>query len=178
VAGWSPKRPATLRPADQRYLTGLSKTATGEKLGQLSRLMAAWGMKGPEKATDLNTQIITISTVREALKFSLPEFTVKAGQAVEIVLVNPDAMQHNLVIGKPKSLEVIGAAADKLITARDGAEKNYVPTIPQVIAATPLVNPDGTYRLRFTAPAQTGSYPYVCTFPGHWRIMNGIMKVE
>jgi azurin len=62
--------------------------------------------------------------------------------------------------------------------ALDGAEKNYVPAIPQVIAATPLVNPDGTYRLRFTAPAQTGNYPYVCTFPGHWRIMNGIMKVE
>ncbi len=97
---------------------------------------------------------------------------------MEVVLENPDAMQHNMVIGKPKTLEVIGAAADKLITAKDGAEKNYVPTIPQVIAATPLVNPDQTYRFRFTAPEQPGSYPFVCTFPGHWRVMNGIMRVE
>ncbi len=87
------------------------------------------------------------------------------------------AMQHNLVIGKPKTLEVIGAAADKMITAKDGAEKNYVPAIPQIVASTPLVNPDQTYRLIFTAPAQAGDYPFVCTFPGHWRIMNGVMKV-
>jgi azurin len=53
-----------------------------------------------------------------------------------------------------------------------------VPSIPQVIAATPLVNPDGTYRLRFTAPAQPGAYPFVCTFPGHWRVMNGVMQVQ
>ena len=74
-------------------------------------------------------------------------------------------------------MDIIGAAADKLITAKDGADKGYVPTIPQVVAATPLVNPDQTYRLRFTAPATPGSYPFLCTFPGHWRIMNGTMNV-
>ena len=93
------------------------------------------------------------------------------------MLENPDAMQHNLVIGKPKMMEIIGAAADKLITAKDGAEKNYVPSIAQIIVATPLVNPDQTYRLKFTAPNTPGDYPFVCTFPGHWRIMNGVMKV-
>ena len=86
-------------------------------------------------------------------------------------------MQHNVVIGKPKTMEIIGAAADKLITAKDGAEKNYVPDIPQIIASTPLINPDQTYRLKFIAPATLGDYPYVCTFPGHWRLMNGVMKV-
>jgi uncharacterized cupredoxin-like copper-binding protein len=127
-------------------------------------LLTAWGLR-TAAASDLDAQVVTISVVREALKFSLPEFTVKAGKPVEIVLLNPDAMQHNMVIGKPKSLEVIGNAADKMITAKDGAEKNYVPAIPQVIAATPLVNPDGTYRLRFTAPAQPGAYPFVLHLP-------------
>jgi uncharacterized protein len=112
------------------------------------------------------------------MQFDKKEFTVLAGKTVEIVFENPDAMQHNLVIGKPKTMDVIGAAADKMITAKDGAEKNYVPSIPQVLAATPLVNPDQTYRLKFTAPAQTGDYPFVCTFPGHWRLMNGVMKVQ
>jgi putative membrane-bound dehydrogenase-like protein len=177
ASGWSPKRTATLRSADQTYLAGLSKTATGDNRDRLNTLLAAWGMKTPEMA-DLDAQIVTISVIREALKFSLSEFTVKANKPVEIVLQNPDAMQHNMVIGKPKSLDVIGAAADKMITAKDGAEKNYVPEIAQVIAATPLVNPDGTYRLRFKAPAQPGNYPFVCTFPGHWRVMNGVMKVE
>jgi azurin len=26
-------------------------------------------------------------------------------------------------------------------------------------------------------PDQAGDYPFVCTFPGHWRLMTGIMKV-
>jgi putative heme-binding domain-containing protein len=31
--------------------------------------------------------------------------------------------------------------------------------------------------LRFTAPSEPGIYPYVCTFPGHWIVMNGQMVV-
>jgi putative heme-binding domain-containing protein len=31
--------------------------------------------------------------------------------------------------------------------------------------------------LRFNAPIEPGIYPYVCTFPGHWVVMNGIMVV-
>ena len=30
---------------------------------------------------------------------------------------------------------------------------------------------------RFQAPKQPGIYPYVCTFPGHWIIMKGVMVV-
>ena len=31
--------------------------------------------------------------------------------------------------------------------------------------------------LRFNAPSDPGIYPYVCTFPGHWVVMNGDMVV-
>ncbi|MDQ3291629.1 MAG: plastocyanin/azurin family copper-binding protein, partial [Bacteroidota bacterium] len=58
-----------------------------------------------------------------------------------------------------------------------GAERNYVPKMDEVIAATDLVNPEGRTVIRFKVPQKTGDYPYVCTFPGHWRIMNGVMKV-
>jgi uncharacterized protein len=54
---------------------------------------------------------------------------------------------------------------------------NYVPDMPEVLFATKLVNPQQTERLRFIAPKKAGDYPFVCTFPGHWSIMNGIMKV-
>jgi azurin len=40
------------------------------------------------------------------------------------------------------------------------------------------VNPQGGQILRFRAPETPGSYPYVCTFPGHWVIMNGVMEVK
>ena len=86
-------------------------------------------------------------------------------------------MQHNLVIGQIGSLQTIGKAADKIASDPKGAEKNYVPELPEVLFSTKLVNPQQTVTLRFTAPAKTGDYPFICTFPGHWSIMNGVMKV-
>jgi len=112
------------------------------------------------------------------MKFDQKTFEVPAGVTVELVLENVDAMQHNLVIGQIGSMEKIGATADKMITAADAVAKNYVPNIPEIIAYTPLVDPDGRVKLRFKAPNTPGDYPFVCTFPGHWRIMNGVMKVK
>ncbi|SFD90210.1 PVC-type heme-binding CxxCH protein [Spirosoma endophyticum] len=174
--GWNMKEKGQVREADKSFLASLSNTVSTDNRERLNRLYEAWGLTKVE-AVDPNVELVRMKTVREEMRFDKKEFTVTAGKQVEIVLENPDAMQHNLVIGKPKSMEIIGAAADKMITAKDGAEKNYVPSIAQIIVSTPLVNPDQTYRLKFTAPATPGDYPYVCTFPGHWRIMNGVMKV-
>ena len=107
-----------------------------------------------------------------------PEFTVAPGQTVQIILENTDAMQHNLVITKPGMKEKVGKAGDAMMKDEKGAEKNYVPNLPEVLYAMPLVNPGQSYKLTFKAPAKTGDYPYVCTFPGHWTLMNGMMHVK
>jgi azurin len=111
------------------------------------------------------------------MKFDKTALTAKAGTTIQIVLENPDFMQHNLVIVKPKMLEKVGAAADNLARDPNGAKLNYVPRMPEVLAATPLVNPAGKFTLTFKVPATVGDYPFVCTFPGHWRIMKGVLKV-
>jgi azurin len=178
TTGWNMKQKATIQQNDKAFLVSLENNVGADNKEKYNQLLQAWGLRSAEEASNPNAQVIQIKAVREALQFDKKEFTVKAGQPVEIVFENPDAMQHNIVIGKPKTMDIIGTAADKMITAKDGAQKNYVPSINEVIAATPLVNPDQTFRLKFTAPAQKGNYPFVCTFPGHWRVMNGIMKVE
>ena len=33
------------------------------------------------------------------------------------------------------------------------------------------------FTIRFKAPETPGVYPYLCTFPGHWMVMNGQMIV-
>src|SRR5262249_29006001 len=38
-----------------------------------------------------------------------------------------------------------------------------------------LLQPRELQPLRFTAPTKPGVYPYVCTYPGHWRRMYGAM---
>lgn len=174
--GWNGKRKETASPAGQQLLASLNQNISSDLAGKMSAFMESFGLKNAE-ADDPNVQVIHIKAIREALKYDKTNFTVTAGKTVIIVFENPDAMQHNVVIGKPKTMEIIGAAADKMITAKDGAEKNYIPDIPQIIASMPLVNPDQTYRLKFTVPTTLGDYPYVCTFPGHWRLMNGVMKV-
>lgn len=122
-------------------------------------------------------QVVTLTVIKEQMKYNKTEFTVKAGSIVKIVLNNPDFMQHNLLIVKPGSKEKVGAAADALAREKNGAELQYIPKVPEVLVSTPLVNPQKSYSITFRVPAQTGDYPYLCTFPGHWRIMNGTMKV-
>jgi uncharacterized protein len=175
--GWNYKRKVALKDSDKEFLVNLNKSIPSDSKDKMRRLLESWQVKTEEK-TDPNKIIIVIKSVKEAMSYDLKEFTVTAGKTVELVFENPDAMQHNLVIGKPKSLEIIGKAANKMITQKDAIQKNYVPNIPQIIAATPLVNAESSYTLTFTAPAQVGDYPYVCTFPGHWSIMNGVMKVR
>lgn len=124
------------------------------------------------------SSIVKLAVIPHEMKYDKTTFTVKAGSQVTIDFENPDFMQHNLVIGQKGSMETIGEAADALARDPKGAEQNYVPKIPQVIAATRLVDPEGRESLVFVAPTEPGEYPFVCTVPGHWRIMNGIMIVE
>jgi len=130
-----------------------------------------------ESVSTSGATVIKLKVIKNEMKYDLKEITVEAGKPVEIVFENPDFMQHNLVIGQIGSLETIGKAADKMASDPQGAEKQYVPQLPEVLFASKLVNPQQAETLRFIAPAKTGDYPYVCTFPGHWSIMNGVMKV-
>lgn len=121
--------------------------------------------------------VIHIKAIQHEMKYDLKTFSVPAGKPVELVFENPDFMQHNLLITDIGKLEVVGKAADKMAADPKAAERQYVPDIPEVLFSTKLVNPQETVRLKFVAPAKPGDYPYVCTFPGHWLLMNGIMKV-
>jgi uncharacterized protein len=111
------------------------------------------------------------------MDFDVDEFTVKPGQRVRLTLNNPDEMPHNLLILRPGTTEAVGALADAMMTARDAAERQYVPATPDVLWATRMLAPHESATIEFTAPRQPGDYPYICTFPGHWRLMQGVMRV-
>src|SRR5690606_39928205 len=122
-------------------------------------------------------QSITIKAVVGEMKYDITGFTAKAGQTLKLIFENPDHMQHNLLILKPGTLEKVGQAADELAKQPNGVEMQYIPATPDVLFSTPLVNPADRYELTFTVRSTPGEYPYVCTFPGHWRIMQGVMRV-
>lgn len=148
--------------------TSIAERFAENQLAQNSKVPAA---------TNKDAIVIHLGVIKNEMKYNKTSFEVPAGKPVEIVFENPDFMQHNVVIGIPGSIKVIGAAADAIAADPKGAEMNYVPRIPEVLYSTRLVNPQETIRLSFIAPDKTGDYPFVCTFPGHWSIMNGVMKV-
>ena len=87
-------------------------------------------------------------------------------------------MQHNLLVLNPGSLRRVGKASDDMARESDAAERNYIPEHADILSSTPLLNPGDTYILRMKLPEEAGDYPFVCTFPGHWQTMNGLIRVR
>ncbi len=163
--------PATLPDGQELQAAGLAETFVKTYIGKVGQTVAS-----VDDTSKAGTSL-TISTIKNEMKYDITEFVVEAGETVELVFENTDFMQHNLVITQPGKKEVVGMAADKLATEPGGAAQNYVPKLPEVLFATAIINPEDKVTLRFTAPTEPGLYPYICTFPGHWRIMQGTMRV-
>jgi len=123
------------------------------------------------------TMEIKLSTLPAKMLFDKESLTVTTGRSISLILENPDLMPHNVVIVKPGTAEKVGEAADAMAKMKDGFEKNFIPDLSDVLFATPLVNSGKNFKLAFKAPEQPGDYPFICSFPGHWRVMKGILKV-
>lgn len=135
----------------------------------------------PEKPTeqkDTDNATHKLKTLPGKMAFDLETLTVKAGEQVRLQFDNNDQMPHNIVFATPGSKEKVGKAADAMSVLADAYEKNFIPDIPEVLFATPLVPAGERYQLKFVAPKTKGDYPFICTFPGHWQIMHGVMQVR
>ena len=118
----------------------------------------------------------------DTMQFDVKAFEVKAGEEVSLTLKNTGklpkiAMGHNLVILK-KGVTAI-AFGQKALGAGANANDPLPDSVKSdVIAYTKLLGPDESDTISFTAPSEAGNYEYVCTFPGHFAMMRGIMTVK
>jgi putative heme-binding domain-containing protein len=126
---------------------------------------------------ELGVRVIRLATVPEQMLFNKERLVMKAGKPVEILFENNDLMPHNFVVTQPGALEEIGTLAEAQATAPGAMERQYVPVSSKVLLKSRLVQPREVERLSYTAPKQVGVYPYVCTYPGHWRRMYGALYV-
>ncbi|MEO0414070.1 MAG: DUF6797 domain-containing protein, partial [Verrucomicrobiota bacterium] len=114
------------------------------------------------------------------LKFDVTQFEVTAGEPLQILFKNVDPlMPHNLVFCKPNTGNEVGLASNQLMIEGNAAaaEKHYVSETEDVLYHTPVLVHNRRSTLYVNAPEEPGEYPYLCTFPGHWGVMKGIMKV-
>jgi glucose/arabinose dehydrogenase/uncharacterized cupredoxin-like copper-binding protein/lysophospholipase L1-like esterase len=126
---------------------------------------------------DKGVQTIAIGAIPEQMLFDVRWFVVEAGKPVQIVLTNPDAMPHNLIVGQPGSIAPIGTAAATMPPPADLSSRAYVPDSPLVLQATRLLQRGESDRINFTAPTTPGEYNFLCSFPGHYVRMYGVMLV-
>jgi putative heme-binding domain-containing protein len=124
-----------------------------------------------------NEATIAIETGKN-LTFQQTELRVKAGQPTALEFINSDVVPHNWVLVQPDQLKTIGELSNKLIANPEGYARHYVPESADVIVYTDIVQANQKQIIHFKAPTKPGRYPYLCTFPGHWMVMNGVMIVE
>jgi hypothetical protein len=112
------------------------------------------------------------------LLYKQTRLTAKPGEALALRLLNTDVMPHNLVLVMPDSTQKVGTASFAMLNDPDAGKKHYLPEMDEVIAHTPIINAGQQHVLHFRAPNEPGELPYICTFPGHWQAMRGVLVVQ
>ncbi|MEX2670736.1 MAG: plastocyanin/azurin family copper-binding protein [Phycisphaeraceae bacterium] len=131
---------------------------------------------------DGNVAEITIEG-NDLMQFDTNRFTVAPGQMVRLTLKHvgqlpAQAMGHNVVVlNADEDIYEFGADVGE---AGGGLHNEYVPQElrDRVIAFTTMIGGGETTTVEFRAPTEPNDYPYLCSFPGHFGQMNGIMAVE
>ncbi len=142
-----------------------------------AQLPLAEARKVRKELGELGVRVVRLGTVVEQMIYDRERLVVQAGKPFEVLFENTDTMPHNLVFVQPGSLEEVGELGEKTGNQPGAIERQYVPPSKKVLKASTLLQPRQSERIAWTAPAAPGVYPYVCTFPGHWRRMHGALYV-
>jgi putative heme-binding domain-containing protein len=115
---------------------------------------------------------------KDNLQFSERVLETTVGERLKLVFSNPDVVPHNWALIRPGTLAKIGELTNGLVNDPEAFLRHYVPQSDDVVCYTDIVNSGEETTIYFTAPNQPGRYPYLCTFPGHWMVMNGELVVR
>lgn len=121
-------------------------------------------------------------TGNDQMQYNTKTLEATAGDTVVLTLKHigklpKAAMGHNFVL-----LKVGTKLPEFAMSAAKAAATDYVPADEEgkkpVIAHTKMVGGGESDTVTFTAPAEPGAYPYICTFPGHFALMQGVLTVK
>ena len=125
-----------------------------------------------------NDKIEIVIESNDQMRFNLSEINVEQGQTVALTLKHMGklpkaAMGHNWVLLRPNT-----DLASFAMSAMKAKDNEYVPVdAPEVIVNTILLGGGEKTTIEFEAPAP-GTYSFICSFPGHYALMQGTFTVE
>lgn len=156
----------------QHFWVNVEKTLRG---GIISEAALASSQKSGILSDTPQLTTIRVATIPEKMMYDVKELTVKPGKKVKLTFANYDFMPHNILLVKPGTADDVGLAAINL--GARGFDVGFVPESPDILWHSPLVDYGQEEVIEFTAPSVEGAYPYVCSFPGHHRLMRGTLFV-
>lgn len=170
-SGESNKKPAAATASQ----TSAAKPAQSDSGVTKLPAMAAFSDNG--KVVDLTLE------GNDLMQYNVTHFELKPGQMVRLTLKHvgklpAQNMGHNFVLLK-LGQDVAEFSAD--VNENGGSiANNYVPPklLDRVIAYTKLIGGGQTTTVEFRAPEEPGKYPFLCSFPGHAGMMNGIVEIK
>lgn len=127
-----------------------------------------------EEKVDVTVEI----TGNDQMQYDKKAFSVNAGQKVKLSFKHIGklpkvAMGHNVVILK-KGVNKVTFAQQALA----GGAPDYMPKDKKdILVHTKQIGGGQQDSIIFTAP-EAGNYDYLCTFPGHFALMSGVMSVK
>ena len=116
------------------------------------------------------------------MKYDVKSFSVKPNSKVKVIFKNTDSLPHNLIFctpGKKKGGDKGQEVIDAVLKLGDkGVKMDWEPKgHPRILASSGMVQPGKEVTFYFKTPKVEGDYPYICTFPGHYQLMNGVMGI-
>lgn len=126
--------------------------------------------------TQAEGDTVVVGSEGANLSFDVTEIRAEAGSTLTIQYVNRGDLPHNVVLVKQRSdINPVGVAA------LQASQTDYIPqdeaNQQRIIAHTALAKPGETVFLTFTVPPP-GTYPYICTYAGHFTMMQGNLISE
>lgn len=134
------------------------------------------GEAAPVTSTEENVLVIEGN---DQMQFNTSELKAVAGKPIKLTLkhvgkIPKEAMGHNLVILQEGTDQAAFA-----LKANDAKATDYIPESEKasIIAHTKLIGGGEEDTIEFTIDKK-GSYPFICSFPGHVAMMKGVLIVE
>jgi plastocyanin len=119
--------------------------------------------------TSATERVVELRTEGSDLSYDVTEIKAKAGEKLTIRYINASEMYHNVVVVKNEDdIKPVG------IAALQAYKNDYIPEgeMDRIVAYSKMADAGETVEFTFTVPPP-GTYPYICTYSGHFTSMQG-----
>ncbi len=164
---------ATQNTEKQKKKSAKSDGAKKQKTAKNEKTVDKRGKGSPVAIT-----VKTPGTTMQNMRYDVSVIKLNKGQTVQLTLKNiaPEdaaAMKHNFVVTKKQDAKTV---ANKGMKA--GKDAGYLPeNKDKILAHTKVVEQGKQTQIAFTLN-KTGTYKFICTYPGHYPTMQGTIEVS